>query len=100
MFKKILPYIKNKYLVTFIAFIVWIMFFDNHNIISQVRLTKELNKIKADKQFYIDEIEKDKKTSNELMTDPECLEKYAREHYLMKKDDEDIFLIIKEEKED
>jgi len=100
MFKKILPYIKNKYLVTFIAFIVWITFFDNHNIISQVCLTKELNKIKANKQFYIDEIEKDKKTSKELMTDPECLEKYAREHYLMKKDDEDIFLIIKEEKED
>lgn len=55
-----------------------------------------LNDVKEEKQFYLEEIKKDSIAIMELTTDKENLEKFAREKYLMKKDDEDIFLIIEE----
>jgi cell division protein FtsB len=72
------------------------MFFDRHDIISQVKLRKELKKLEEEKEFYLREIAKDSKNLNELLTNPKTLEKFAREKYLMKKENEDIFVIVKE----
>jgi hypothetical protein len=57
---------------------------------------KDLNK---EKEYYIQEIKKDRQTSIELQTNLRNLEKYAREKYLMKKETEDIFLVIQESPE-
>ena len=73
------------------------LFFDQNNIISQWRLTNKVNDLKEEKKFYKTEIEKDRRAAMELKTNDKTLEKYARETYLMKRDDEDIFLIIEEE---
>lgn len=78
---------------------MWVFFFDSNNFFSQQKLTKELNKVNAEKQFYIEEIEKDKSAKDKLLNDPEYLEKFARENYLMKRENEDIFIVI-DEKED
>ncbi len=93
--KKILDYIKQHYIaVTFIAFGIWITFFDSNSLISQYRLYSELQALKREKVFYIEEIKKNKTLINQIQTDPVFLEQLARERYLMKRDNEDIFIFI------
>ena len=72
------------------------LFFDQHDIISQIKLRSELQKIQNDKQYYYDEILLTQTNLDELLTNPAKLEKFAREKYLMKKDDEKVFIIVKE----
>ncbi|HMT30232.1 MAG TPA: septum formation initiator family protein [Bacteroidia bacterium] len=93
-FEKILPWLKNKYIITMIVFVVWMIFFDRNDLISQYSYRQELKKLEIDKEYYIKEIEENKKNTFELTSDPENLEKFARETYRMKKDDEDIFMVI------
>ena len=90
------PVLKNKYVLTFIVLLVYILFFDKNDILSQLDLTKKSEKLKQEKQYFVDEIEKNKTEMNELKTNPGNLEKFAREKYLMKKDNEDIFVIVEE----
>ena len=94
MLKKLLPFLRNKYVITALAFFVWLLFFDRNDMISQAGYRKQLQKLEADKEYYVKGIEQNKKDMEELMSDPGHLETYAREHYLMKKDDEEIFLIL------
>lgn len=93
-FRKWAPVIKNKYVITSVIFLVWLLFFDRNDIFSQYSYRNQLKKLEADKAYYVKEIEKNKVDMQQLMSDPEHLEKYARERYLMKKDDEEIFLIL------
>lgn len=95
-YQRIPPFLKNKYVLTTLGFIFWLLFFDRHDIISQYKLRKELHKLQEQKAFYLKEIAKDSKNLNELLTNPKTLEKFAREKYLMKKDNEDIFIIVNE----
>ncbi|MCD4678783.1 MAG: septum formation inhibitor [Bacteroidales bacterium] len=97
MYKKIFLRLKDKYILITLAFLVWISFFDTHNLISQFKRTRVLKDVQSEKQYYLEEIKSDSIATMELTSDKEHLEKFAREKYLMKKDDEDIFLIIKEE---
>ena len=94
MLIKLLPLLKNKYVFTTIIFIVWMLFFDRNDIISQIGMRNKLSQMKQDKLYYTTEIDKNKMAMQELMTNPETLEKFAREKYLMKKDDEDVFVIV------
>lgn len=96
LYQRIPPLLRNKYVLTTLGFIIWLLFFDRHDIISQIKLRKELHKLEEEKAFYVKEIEKDTKNLNELLTNPKTLEKFAREKYLMKKDNEDIFVIVNE----
>ena len=95
---KITSFLKNKYAVALTAFFIWILFFDSNNIISQFRLVFNLNDLHKQKNFYLDEIEKDSTALYILKNDTASLEKFAREKYLMKRDNEDIFLIVEEKK--
>ncbi len=81
-----------------VVFLVWLTFFDRNNFISQVRYGRTLNKLRQQREFYKSEIARDSAALIEL-SDSVKLEKYAREKYLFKKDNEDIFLIIDEEPE-
>lgn len=94
MLKKILDILLNKYLLTTVAFIVWLLFFDSNNLLMQQGLKAKLNDLRLEKKFYIDEITRDSILLQQLMTDTAALEKFARERYLMKKDGEDIYLVI------
>lgn len=97
--KRILNVIKNKYVIISVAFFVWILVFDKNNILSQIELAKKLNQIKADRTYYVKQIKADSIETKELLTNPENLEKFAREKYLMKRDSEDIFLIVHQDKD-
>jgi cell division protein FtsB len=89
--------LRNKYLISGIAFLAWMLFFDRNDLMSQYEYRRQLNKLEAEKQFYTSESEKALQDLNELSTNRSKLEKFAREKYLMKKDNEDVFVIIKEE---
>ena len=75
----------------------WMLFFDRNDLMSQYEYRRQLNKLEAEKEFYTIESEKAVQDLNELTTDRSKLEKFAREKYLMKKDNEDVFVIVKEE---
>lgn len=91
----LLPYLKNKYIISILIFIIWISFFDRNDLIERFSNIRELQRIEQEKEFYKKKIEEYKKRMNELQTDRENLEKFAREQYLMKKPGEDIFIIEK-----
>jgi len=92
--KKILKILLNKYLLTSVAFGVWIIFFDTNNILTRKRMQQKLDELNQEKKFYLDEIYRDSTLNQRLMTDSAALEKFAREKYLMKKDNEDLFLVV------
>lgn len=100
MLKKILQVIKNKYFITILAFTVWMTAIDKNNIISQFKLSNELYDLQRKKEYYLKEIEKDKQAIYELNTNINTLEKFAREKYLLKRENEDIFIIVKEKTEE
>jgi len=86
--------LKNKYVLTFVIFLLWLMFFDQNNIIERWKITREYNQLLEEQEYYTTKIQEDSKRILELKTDNENLEKFAREQYLMKRDNEDIYLII------
>jgi cell division protein FtsB len=91
--KKFLSIITNKYLIAFSFFVVWMLFFDQRDYFQQRERRAELKKLEVKKQYYVQEIEKAQKELTDLQNNPAALEKFAREHYLMKKDGEDIYII-------
>lgn len=78
------------------VFAGWMLFFDRNDLISQYDYRTELTKLQEEKDFYTFEIERVKKTLDELTTNQAMLEKFAREKYLMKKENEDVYVIIPE----
>ena len=90
---KIPNYLKNKYLIAVVLFIVWITFFDNFNIIKQSKIKKNIKQLEENKKFYIQEITKDSAEYYDLLNDAEKREKFAREKFLMKKENEDVYII-------
>jgi cell division protein FtsB len=89
-------FLKNKYAVAVLAFLFWMLFFDRNSMINQYGLLSSLKGLKQQKEYYTEELKADSIALNTLMTSDEELEKFAREKYLMKRDNEDIFLIIRE----
>lgn len=85
--------ITNKYLLAGLFFLVWMLFFDQRDVFQQIERQKELNQLEVRKKFYQQEIEKSRKELSDLQSNPAAIEKYAREHYLMKKEGEDIFIL-------
>ena len=99
MLKKLPFWFKNKYFITGFIFLLWLLFFDRNDLVSQYKIRSELKKLEEEKKFFLEEIKKDQESINDLKTNPQTLEKFAREKYLMKKDNEDIFVIVKEKRE-
>lgn len=99
IFVKVLPILKNKYYLTAIIFVIWIAFFDRNDLITQYKYRRDLNDLKRDKEYYQEENIKIKEDLKELTTNQKQLEKFAREKYLMKKDNEDIFILVPEDED-
>lgn len=82
----------NIYTLVLTAFVVWMVFFDTNSFLIHRELKKEINKLEKQKEYLEKEISIDKETIQKL-SDPEELEKFAREHYYLKKKEEEIYLI-------
>jgi cell division protein FtsB len=85
---------RNKFFLTSVFFIVWLMLFDSNNLISRYREQRHLYSLKREKEFYIEKITADGKKLHELQTGNDNLEKFAREQYKMKKPDEDLYIVM------
>jgi hypothetical protein len=92
---KIPSILKNKYLLTGVAFLVLMLFLDRNNLVSQYKMRKELNGLRKELKFYHDQAQKDSIELSRLMGDSLELEKLGREKYLMKRDSEDIYIIVR-----
>ncbi|GAB3013591.1 septum formation initiator family protein [uncultured Cyclobacterium sp.] len=93
---KYLKYTKNFYFVFTVLFITWMVFIDSNDIISHFKLRSKLNELEKQKEFYQERKEKIQIEREELLSNFELLEKFARERYLMKRKTEDLY-VIKEE---
>jgi len=89
----IISILKNKYLIAITVFVVIMLFFDHNNLFEQVQRKQELQELQAKKQHYLNETEKTKKELADLSNNPAAIEKYAREHFQMKRDNEDVFIV-------
>jgi cell division protein DivIC len=92
-FKQSLTVLRNKYALTLVVFVVWLTFFDRYNLVDMKESTSTIRDMKTEKIYYLTRITEDSTRIKELTTNSENLEKYAREQYLMKKADEEIFIV-------
>ena|ERR1700682_674026 len=91
---KIPSWLKNKYILTTLCFATWILFIDDRDLITtHFRHVNELHKLEARKVYFEEQILTVRKELNQLKSNPSTLEKYAREKYLMKRDNEDVFIV-------
>lgn len=86
--------LKNKYFLTTVGIIVWLLFFDKNDVFTQYELIQKCQKLNKEKAYYLAEIEINKNNLNELKTNKKSLETFSREKYLMKKENEDVFVFV------
>ncbi len=96
--RKILPFLKNKYLLTVIGLLVWVIFFDKNDLGTQIELRQQVKQLEKERNYFSQEISVITSDIKELTTNPHTLEKFAREKYLMKRNNEDIFVIVEDKK--
>ena len=96
MLKRIPPILRNKYVAVLVVFVLYISFFDAHDLISQIEIKMELREISEEINFLDTDTESAKRQIQELTSDKETLEKFAREQYRMKRENEEIFVLLQE----
>jgi hypothetical protein len=92
--KKFFKTVANKYLIAFVVFCVWMIFIDDNNIFFLRKNVNKLKEYRVEKAYFLEKIRKDSIHLQEMKANAKNLEKFAREEFLMKKKNEDIFLII------
>lgn len=90
--KPTVKFITNRYVIILSFFIVWMVFFDENSWLNHLEFDKEIDKLNVEKNYYKSEIDQDKEFINKH-NDREELEKFAREQYKMKKENEEIYII-------
>lgn len=96
MIKKIPRVFRNFYFVAFAFFFAWMLLLDSNNLVARYQLRSKLNSLEEEKEYYQEKIREVKKDRSQLFGDRESIEKFAREKYLMKKESEDIYVIVEE----
>jgi cell division protein DivIC len=96
MLQKLPSFTKNFYFIFGTCFLFWMLFLDSNDFYTQLKLRKKLSDLEAQKVYYSEKIEEVKKDREELLSNKELLEKFAREKYLMKKKTEDLFILEEE----
>ncbi|MEX1192609.1 MAG: septum formation initiator family protein [Brumimicrobium sp.] len=92
---KHLRHLRNKYILTLVVFAVYMLFLDDVDVFTIAKQEIKLNKLQQEKVEIKEKYLKTKATLDQL-DNMESLERYAREEKMFKKDDEDIFVIVKE----
>ena len=85
-------FISNKYIWVLLFFVSWMMFLDNYSYLDHRLLNKQIQELEDNKEYYKEEINQDLK-SIKSFKNPDQIEKYAREKYYMKRENEDIYII-------
>lgn len=88
---------RNFYFLAGLLFVLWMLFLDSNDLISRFKLTNKLHSLEREREYYHEKIKEVEEDRNELFGTKESVEKFAREKYLMKKDNEDVFVIVEED---
>lgn len=92
--QNIFSVLKNKYTITIVFLLTWLLFFDRYDFVTQYNTVKELKQLEEEREYYLTEIAKNENDLKLLKEDPIYLERFAREKYLMKQANEDVFIIL------
>lgn len=95
--KRITRAIKNKYVLSSLTFVLWMTFFDNNDVFRHIRHQRILNDLNREKRELVARISDVERQMNELKS-KDLLEKFAREQYYFKRPNEEVFVIVAEEK--
>lgn len=90
--KKLIPFVANRYFIAIVAFVVWMLFFDQRDFFLQRDRAAELKKLEQAKAYYQKEISTTQEQLNNLQSNPGAVEKYARERYLLRREGEEVYL--------
>ncbi|NCD42536.1 MAG: septum formation initiator family protein [Bacteroidia bacterium] len=93
---RIPPFFKNRYFLLIAGFLLVMLFFDNNSLVRQVKLSRNLHEARTMNAFYREEIKRQEEFLKKLHSNDSFAEKLAREKYLMKRDDEDVYIIVGE----
>ena len=96
-FKQVLRKLNNRYVYAILVFLVVFLFVDQFNFFKQRQLSKTLDDQKQQIEYYQNEISASKEYLDALQNDTATMEKVAREQYLMKRDNEVVYLIETQE---
>ena len=95
---KVLRYIprwlRNRYGIGAGVLLLWILLFADYDLYTTLKLRGQLRKMRHQHEWYAQEIEHTREQLRELGSDQALLEKFAREKYLMKRDNEDVFVLV------
>lgn len=94
---KVPSILKNFYVLSALIFLIWILFFDSNDLVTQIKLSKKESELEKTKAFYEEKILEVKEDRKALLNDEDLLEKVAREKYFMKKPNEEVFVVVEEE---
>ena len=97
MNRQISKILKNFYFIATMVFLIWMLFLDNNDLISQARLSGKFSDLLKEKAYYQEKIKEVEVDRSGLLSDDELLEKFARERYLMKKKEEDLFIVVEKD---
>lgn len=91
--KRQLKFKFNRYVILGLIAFIWIFFLDSKSVVNLISVKSEINQLNKEKDYYLNKIKEDKQKIKELKTNKENLEKFAREQYLMKRKNEDIYIL-------
>lgn len=95
--KKWYKYLINRYVIVGLAFAIWMTFFDQNSYRMHQDLDMDLERLEEEKVYFNNVINEEEEALEKLKSSPEAYEKIARERFLMKRENEDIFVIEKED---
>lgn len=98
--KRLVDLLKNKFFLVTLAFVAWLLFLDKNDLYSQYTKHNQVVELQKQRDFLLKQTTQVSKDLDELNSNPQKLEKFAREKYLMKKDNEDVFVIVHKSKDD
>lgn len=90
---KVLKFIRNKYVIVTVFFLVWVLFIDTNNLFVWIRDMGVVSSQERQKEYYREAIRQTDEKLQELTSNKDSLEKFAREQYLFHQKDEDVFII-------
>jgi hypothetical protein len=91
---KLLSIASNRFVLTALAALIWMVFFDRYDFFSQLKMSSEISLLEQDIEFYQKELELVNEERLIFKENREEIERFAREQYLMKKENEDLFLVV------
>ena len=98
LIEKLPSLVRNKFFLVLFPYFIYLLFFSQNNLFAQFKLSRQVSELSKQEAYYTLEIAAIKEEEQKVFSDISEMERYAREHYWMKRDSEDIYIFVAEEK--